>query len=176
MKLTSLDLGILSELMKNAKMSDREVAENLRVSQPTVTRRRKRLENAGIVREYTAIPDFQRVGYHIMAITLLKYSLDVASDGQRQLDVRKKALEIVEQSPCELVMAEGGMGIGYDGMTVSFHKDYPAYVEFKSWLRQALPLKATKIDSFLVDLRDKIHYRALTFATLAKHLLTLREE
>ena len=74
MKLTSLDLGILSELMKEAKMSDREVAERLRVSQPTVTRRRKRLEKAGIVREYTAIPDFQRVGYHIMAITLLKYS------------------------------------------------------------------------------------------------------
>jgi DNA-binding Lrp family transcriptional regulator len=54
--------------------------ESCGVSQPTVTRRRKKLENAGIVKEYTVIPDFREVGYRIMAITLFKYSLDVVGD------------------------------------------------------------------------------------------------
>jgi DNA-binding Lrp family transcriptional regulator len=176
MKLKPLDFGILSELMKNAKMSDREVAKRLGVSQPTVTRRRKGLEKAGIVKEYTVIPDFPRVGYHIMAITLLKYSRHVAEDEEKRGEARKRAYEIVERSPCEMVMAESGMGIGYDGMTVSFHTDYRAYVQFKNWMRQALPLSATKMESFLVDLSGQIHYRPLTFTTLAKHLLTLTEK
>jgi hypothetical protein len=92
------------------------------------------------------------------------------------VNLRKTALAIVEQSPCELVLAENGMGTGYDGMTISFQKDYPAYVAFKNWIRRVLPLKAMKIDSFLVDLEDKAHYGLLTFATLAEHVLTLREK
>jgi hypothetical protein len=111
-----------------------------------------------------------------MAITLLKYSRHVAEDEEKRGEARKRAYEIVERSPCEMVMAESGMGIGYDGMTVSFHTDYRAYVQFKNWMRQALPLSATKMESFLVDLSGQIHYRPLTFTTLAKHLLTLTEK
>ncbi|MCK4498347.1 AsnC family transcriptional regulator [Candidatus Bathyarchaeota archaeon] len=40
MMLDDVDLRILSELMKNAKMSDREIAKRLEGSQPTITRRR----------------------------------------------------------------------------------------------------------------------------------------
>jgi hypothetical protein len=32
-------------------------------------------------------------------------------------------------------------------------------------------LDTSKLESFLVDLDDKIHYRYLTFSTLAKHIL-----
>ncbi len=146
------------------------------VSQPTVTRRRARLEKERIIKEYTFLPDFSKLEYHIMAITLIKYNVDAAVDRERRLEAREKAMEIVKQSPFEMVMAEHGMGIGYDGVTISFHKDYNAYVEFKRWIRQSLPLKATKMDSFLVSLDDRFRYKPLTFSTLAKHLLTLRDE
>jgi len=36
---------LFHELIKNSKRSDRELAKMLRVSQPTITRTRKRLEN-----------------------------------------------------------------------------------------------------------------------------------
>jgi DNA-binding Lrp family transcriptional regulator len=42
--LKDVDLKILSELMKNSKASDRQLAKKIGVSQPTVTRRRARLE------------------------------------------------------------------------------------------------------------------------------------
>lgn len=171
MRLKELDYEILSELMKNSKMSDRQLAKKLGVSQPTATRRRTRLEKKRIIKEYSFIPDFPELGYHIMAITLLKYSTNV--DMERVVEAREKAKEIVKESPFEMIMAQKGIGINYDGATISFHKDYGAFVKFRDQLRQSLPVKADKIDSFLINLDDETQYRPLTFSTLANHLLTL---
>lgn len=53
-----IEWKILSELMKNSKISDRELVDKIDSSQPTVNRHRKRLEKQGYIREYTMIPDF----------------------------------------------------------------------------------------------------------------------
>jgi DNA-binding Lrp family transcriptional regulator len=57
------ELKILFELIKNARRSDRELAKAIRVSQPTVTRTRTKLEKMGLVKEYTIIPDLRKMGY-----------------------------------------------------------------------------------------------------------------
>jgi len=64
---------ILSELMKNSRRSDRELAKVIGSSQPTVTRARNRLEKEGYIQEYTIMPDFLKLGYEILAVTLFKY-------------------------------------------------------------------------------------------------------
>jgi DNA-binding Lrp family transcriptional regulator len=38
------------------------------VSQPTVSRMLARLEKKGVIREYTVMPDFQKLGYSVVAI------------------------------------------------------------------------------------------------------------
>jgi DNA-binding Lrp family transcriptional regulator len=174
MPLKELDFRILAELMQNAKASDRMLAKRLGVSQPTVTRRRARLEREGIIKEYTVIPDYPKAGYHIMAITLLKYETDVGIEEVRE--ARKKAMELVKGSPAEIVMAERGIGIDYHGITISFHENYGAFVKFQDEMRQTLPVKAIKLDSFIVNLDDEFRYRPLTFSTLALHLRTLHKE
>jgi DNA-binding Lrp family transcriptional regulator len=168
-KLKDIDFQILSELMKNSKISDRELARRLAVSQPTVTRRRARLESEGLIQEYTLIPDFTKLGYHLMAITLFKYGQE-ASEQIRQ-GARQTAMKVVRESPAEMVMAERGTGLGYDGVTISFHKDYRSYVQYKNWVRENNPVKTVSVESFIVNLDDSIHYKSLTFSTLAKHLL-----
>ncbi len=64
-----LEIRLISELMKNSRRSDRQIAKELGVSQPTVSRTIARLEKEGVLREYTAIPDFRRLGYNLVAIT-----------------------------------------------------------------------------------------------------------
>ena len=59
---------LLRELLKNSKRSDRELAKVLGVSQPTITRIRHKLEQEGVIRDYTIIPDFKKLGFEIMAI------------------------------------------------------------------------------------------------------------
>jgi DNA-binding Lrp family transcriptional regulator len=61
--LKKVELKVLSGLIKNSKISDRELAKTIGVSQPTVTRARTRLEKNGYIQEYTAIPNFAKLGY-----------------------------------------------------------------------------------------------------------------
>jgi len=44
-KLKVIDYKILFELTKNSKISDRKLAKKVGVSQPTITRRRAKLES-----------------------------------------------------------------------------------------------------------------------------------
>src|SRR4030066_1497567 len=70
--LKKIELMVIAELMKNSRRSDRELAKALHTSQPTVSRTIKRLEKMGIIKEYTMIPDFSKLGYKIMGITQMK--------------------------------------------------------------------------------------------------------
>ena len=60
--LKPIDYGIFAELVKNARLSDRQLAKILNVSQPTITRRRNELEKRGLL-DYTAILDIRKLGF-----------------------------------------------------------------------------------------------------------------
>ena len=65
-------MKLLLELLKDSKRSDRELAKVLGVSQPTVSRMRSKLVKEGVIKSFTVIPDFVKMGYEILAITLVK--------------------------------------------------------------------------------------------------------
>ena len=73
-----MELMILSELMKDSRRSDRELAKQLKMSQPTVSRIRNKLEKAGYIEEYTLIPNFTKLGYNLMALTFIARAKEYA--------------------------------------------------------------------------------------------------
>lgn len=89
---------------------------------------------------------------------------------------RKDTLGNMKKAPKEIVMIERGVGLGQDGVFISLHKNYSSYTEFREWLTQFAFLEITGIESFLVNLRDKIRYKPLTFQTLANHILVLEHK
>jgi DNA-binding Lrp family transcriptional regulator len=173
MNMREIEWKLLSELMKNSRRSDRELAKAIGSSQPTVSRNRKKLEEKGYIRQYTTIPNFSKIGYNLLALTFVKMKR-VANSEELQ-----KASEITQQalgeSHYEVFMVERGIGLGHHGVIASFHEDYNAYIDFRDFLTQFSFLEIMRIDSFIVNLNDKIRYRPLNFQTLAKHLLTLRD-
>ncbi len=73
-----VDLKILAELMKDAKMPYTEVADKVCVSGGTVHVRMKKLEKMGVVQGSSLLVDFSKLGYDITAfigIYLQKSSL-----------------------------------------------------------------------------------------------------
>lgn len=66
-----IELRLISELVKNSRRSDRELARVLRVSQLTVTRTRARLEKEGMI-DYGGIPNLAKLGYEIIAVVFGK--------------------------------------------------------------------------------------------------------
>jgi len=70
------EFKIIRELVKGARRSDRELAKAVGVSQPTVSRFIKKLENQGLVKEYTIIPELRKMGYELLVFTFLSFAED----------------------------------------------------------------------------------------------------
>ena len=175
-RLKERELKILSQLMKNSRQSDREVAHKLKVSQPTVSRTRAKLEKQGYIKEYTMIPDFSKLGYKIMALT---FGLSRTLSEEEAEGVTKNLLDHIKDERFGLVMLRRGLGLGFDGVIITYHKDYASHQRFLRWLRQTFPkdlLDVEKLASFLIDLDDKVTHLPFTLSLLAYELLQAQQK
>jgi hypothetical protein len=109
-----------------------------------------------------------------MALTFVRLKASLSNKGVEE--ARKVAAETLKTGPYEVVMLERGIGCASHGVVVSYHREYASYKKLRKWLEQFAFLDVDRIDSFLIDLNDKIRYRPLTFKALAQHLLTPENE
>ena len=169
-----IKLRLMSELMKNSKVSDRELAKRLGVSQPTVSRIRMKLEKEGYIKEYTVIPDFVKLGFQLASFILVKLRNLSKEELEKARQVALKDMK--EKAPNEIVLFNRGNGGGYDAVLVSFHRSFSDFRGLMERMRQYPFVDTAATLSFLVDLNDEIQYRSFTFSTLAKHVLTLNDQ
>ena len=148
-KLKSIDYKILFALMKNSKISDRQLAREIGVSQPTVTRRRARLEKEAID-GYTAIPKWAKIGYEILAITFVNssYSLGLKENYEA---AHKRGIKWVMKHP-NVLMSGGSRGMNMNGFLISVHKDYSDLDKFMSEHKRELGDMFTDIQTAIVNL------------------------
>jgi len=172
--LKEAELKLIAELIKNSRRSDRELAKATGLSQPTVSRLRTKLEKEGYIKEYTAIPDFEKLGYELMGITFLK--LRKTLEPEQIEETRQIAKEKLEKSRFGIIMLERGLGLKYDGVVVALYEDYANYLKHVDALKQFPYFEISAIESFLINLKDTVHYRPLTFKALAEHLLIKNEK
>jgi DNA-binding Lrp family transcriptional regulator len=144
MELKENELKLLFELIKGARRSDRQLAKVLRVSQPTVTRARTKLEKTGFAKEYTTIPDFRKIGYDLLAFTFMSFAED-------KPELFNKAREwIMKQS--SVIFANNGEGLGMNSVMVSLHKGYASYSRLLTQLRRDWQPNLTSEQSFVISL------------------------
>lgn len=70
-----LDRAILNELQVNARISNAELARRINLSQPAVFNRIRRLEARGLVRQYVALLDREKVGYDLLCFIHIRLQL-----------------------------------------------------------------------------------------------------
>jgi DNA-binding Lrp family transcriptional regulator len=169
-----VELRLISELMKNSCRSDRQIAKALGVSQPTVSRAKARLEKEGYISEYTIIPNFNKIGYHLFVLTFFSWKQGVSKNEKEE--AIKRAQEKAPSVQSNVVLIERGIGLRYNSFMGSFHRDYSSYTELMREIKKSPYLDSARMESFIVNLDDEIHYRSLTFSTLAKHLLEIDHE
>jgi DNA-binding Lrp family transcriptional regulator len=159
--------------MKNSHRSDKELAKALRVSAPTVRRTIQKLEKEGIIKEYTIIPDFTKLGLSLVTMTFVKLREDLSREELAKAEslVRKN----IEKSPyLQMIMAERGLGLGYDTLIVSIEKNYSDYSKLLNRIKSYPHIVSSQTQSFMIDLNNS-QYFPFTFQTLAKYLLTMQK-
>jgi len=159
------DKEILFQLLRNSKLSDREIAKKLNTSQSTITRTRHKLERSGIIKYYTAMPEFKKVGVGLMAFT---YGKTTKPSGI----VLKKVLKFVENNP-NVVFAGTGEGIGMTGTMLSLHSNFSDYADFIRKFREAIEGDIQDLTSFILPTdRIDIPFR---FDKAIEHIIKKKE-
>lgn len=69
--LDDVDHGILAHLLANARTTNAAIARAVDVAESTVAARITKLEDAGVIRGYTALVDPQAIGIHVVAFVQL---------------------------------------------------------------------------------------------------------
>ncbi len=144
---------LLRELLKNSKRSDRELAKVLKVSQPTITRTRRKLENNGLIQDYTIIPGFRKMGFEILALTFVKMHADILIG-----ETGERAEKYAEKFP-NVIFFHCGKGLGMTGVIISFHKNYTEYFKQVNQLRVDLKDVIEDIQSFVIPIGEGEHKR-----------------
>ncbi|NPV67954.1 MAG: Lrp/AsnC family transcriptional regulator [Anaerolineae bacterium] len=64
--LDDTDYRILELLQTNGRMSNADLARQLKLSPPAIHARLRRLENQGVIREYVTLLDWEQLGYDML--------------------------------------------------------------------------------------------------------------
>ena len=163
---------LLSELLKNSRRSDRELAKAIGTSQPTTTRLRTKLEKEGYIKEYTVIPRFSKIGYHILAFSFLKVETPITD---KELEKLKNIIpEKLAEKPSGIVLVKPCMGGPFDTVMVSFHQDYASFDHFRFALKNNTVINIIDLIVFLVNLDEENQFLPLTLSLLANEVLALK--
>jgi DNA-binding Lrp family transcriptional regulator len=176
MGLKDIERRMLSELIRNSRRSDRELAKAIGTSQPTATRIRNKLEKEGYVKEYTTVPNLNKIGYSIMALTFVKLDVKHTLTPPEVNDFRKMHYEVLKDNPNALMFIKRGMGLGYDAVVITLHEDYSSCDKFRTFIRQNMTERITDIDTFLVNLEEEQNSMPFSFNLLASQILTLQQD
>jgi DNA-binding Lrp family transcriptional regulator len=172
--LKDTELRLLSELMKNSRRSDRELGKAIGVSQPTVSRIIKKLEKEGIIKEYTMIPDFAKLGYELMSVLFVRVKDMVKPEDFER--VSEATAEEVNKNVFPDLLNEAGLGLGFDGMIITLHTSYSDYTKQLNYARSRSFVQPERVDGFLVNLKGPVHYRSLTLSVVANDLIKKNKE
>lgn len=143
---------LLYELIKNSRRSDRDLAKVLGFSQPTVTRTRRKLEDEKYVLQYTALPDFTKLGFELAAFTFTRWLPEETK--------AESPYKWLEKDPRVVFAAEGNGLDGKNALIVTMHKNYTDYSNFITDLRQKSKTVCA-LNSFIVALTDIKKHLAL---------------
>lgn len=158
----NVKLKLLAEFLKDSKRSDRELANILRVSQPTVSRIRSKLVKEGLVQEFTVIPDFKKIGFEILAISCVKLKMtdDIVERGKKWMN----------RYP-NVIFAARGEGFGKTGVMISLHKNYTDYSKFVAENQEYWEETMQGYDTMLISLSGVV-VKPFSLRYLAKLIQT----
>ncbi len=76
-KLTENDKDVLRKIIDHSKIPDSKIAEDMGISPQAVFKIREKLEGLGVIKGYTPIIDFKKIGINVLALLVLRLKPNV---------------------------------------------------------------------------------------------------
>ena len=73
-KLTENDRRVLKKILNTKKIPDSDIAKSMQLSPQAIFKIREKLENCGIIKGYTPIIDFKKIGINVMTLMVVRLS------------------------------------------------------------------------------------------------------
>jgi DNA-binding Lrp family transcriptional regulator len=128
-----------------------------------------RLQKEGVIREYTMIPDFAKLGFGIASIVFAKLKEPIPEEKLKE--IREQVRQTLWKEPMSNIAAMSGIGFNADRVVVAFHEDYSTFMQHLNKIKQHPMAIAHETGSFLIDLTDRSQYLPLTFSNLADYMM-----
>ncbi len=94
-----LDLAILNSMMKNSRITISQISKEIDVPDATISNRIKKLEN-NVIRAYTMILDWQKVGLDITAMIIIQ------TESEKHEFVKEELSRLIEVSEVYSISGE----------------------------------------------------------------------
>ena len=120
-RLDKIDMAILSELQRNGRLTNKELAAAIHLSPTPTFERVKRLEREGYINKYMAVLDADKLDCGFMAFCYMKMKNHSYENATRIIEAVKKIPEISE---CYNISGE------YDFLLKIYTKDLQSYQKF----------------------------------------------
>jgi DNA-binding Lrp family transcriptional regulator len=91
-----LDRVILHELQNNSRISNVDLARHVNLSPPAVHARMRRLEQLGYIEQYTALLNWEKLGYTMMCFIHVQLQIHQLEQVNRFRDVVSQMAEVLE--------------------------------------------------------------------------------
>ena len=121
--LDEVDIQLLGLLQSEGRITNADLAKKVGLSPPSVLQRVRTLENAGLVKEYVALLDYEKLGLRITAWVQITLSLHQDQAIER---FRTQVSELAEVMECYHVSGD------YDFLLKVVVRDMKAYEQFVS--------------------------------------------
>ncbi len=98
MDVDKLDEKIINVLLENSRQSYRQVAKKLKVSVATVMNRVKRLEDEKVIKQYTALVDYEKLGYDVAVLIDVRISKGKLFEIERKIATHPNVVAVYDHT------------------------------------------------------------------------------
>lgn len=124
------DRRILNILQENGRITNSKLAADIGISPPAMLERVKRLEAAGLIRQYAALVDREKAGFGLLAIIIISVSLNNITS---LVEVKRQLMELEEMQECFQLTGD------VDFLLKVAVRDMPSYTRFINDKLTAIP-------------------------------------
>jgi len=129
-ELDSLDLRIIEELSKNARVKLSELSRKLAVPRTTISSRIEKMVKMGVIKSFTTMLDYSTLGYKFLAFVMIKVRRGTGKLTD-QVSITKKIVEDINRSNSKLRIIESHIVTGeYDVLLKVIAKDWSELTKF----------------------------------------------